>query len=151
MAEDDECIYLTKSDRKAKQKFTSYNFTDRNKKTYKMPSTSEDHFVDTEEVHVNARERDRESLNSMREELERARRDLEVMRTGNAEQQYQQRNAFHQALDNEQVRDRVNTEKIATIISNVQNFNLDIKMPKFRDEFTSNLMKFVEGLENFLK
>lgn len=67
----------------------------------------------------------------------------------NAEQQHQQRDVPHQALNNEGSRNHVNAEEIATVINNVQNCNLDIKMPTFRDELTSNPMEFVEGLEKF--
>lgn len=147
MADGVKHIYLTKSGRKSKQKFTSYNFRDKNQKIYKMPIVPEDRLIDTEGINV--RERDQEGLNRLREELAQTRRDLEAIRAAIAEQQNQQRNVLRQASENGQ--NRVNADEIETIISSVQNFNVDIKIPKFKDESTLNPMEFVEGLEKFFK
>lgn len=41
---------------------------------------------------------------------------------------------------------------MAILISNVQNFNLlEIKMPTFKDEFTSNPVEFLEELEKVFR
>lgn len=74
MAEDETHIYLTRSGRKAKQKYISYTFSGKNKQTYKMPIIPEDRPINTNKSNENdAREQDREGLNRLREESERTR------------------------------------------------------------------------------
>lgn len=128
MADGVKHIYLTKSGRKSKQKFISYNFRDKNQTTDRMPIIPEDRFNVTEEMNI--REHDQEGLNRLREELAQTRRDLEAMRATITEQ-HQQRNILRQAPENGQ--NRVNTGEIEAIISSVQNCNLDIKIPKFKE------------------
>lgn len=149
MDDNSENIYITKFGRKSKQKVNSYNLTE-NRKKKKMPIIPEDRGINTQEASVRGREEDRESLNRLREELEQMRRDLEALRTVNIQQQQEHQNVRHQNGHDER-ETQVNIEEIATIISNVQNFNLDIKVPKFKDELNSNPMEFLEELEKYFK
>jgi len=116
-----------------------------------MPIIPEGREIDTQGASVRVREEERENLNKLREELEQMRRDLEAMRMVNIQQQ-QHQNVLHQNVhDNGREQNHVNIEEVATMISNVQNFNLDIKMPKMKDELTSNPMEFLEELEKYFK
>lgn len=45
----------------------------------------------------------------------------------------------------------VNIGEVATMISDVQNVNFDMKMPKMKDELTSNPMEFLEELKKYFK
>lgn len=96
-------------------------------------------------------ERDRESLERDRQELERLRREIEAQRATLQQQQQRLRAEIPQHGNIQDQQRAVNTEEITTIISNVQNFQIDIKMPKFKDDYERNPIEFLEEMKRFFK
>nr|AKD28119.1 hypothetical protein [Glypta fumiferanae] len=142
---DEENVYVTKSGRTTKQKFKNYNFTgkkDQNQST-NMPVLPDDRVTEREAARAREIQEERENLNRMRQQLEDERRAFENQRA--------ERQQTVQNIETNQGRPGVSAEEISTIISNVQNFNIDIRMPKFTNESELNPMRFLEGVERFCR
>lgn len=153
MANEDR-VYVTKSGRVTKRKFDNYTFTvKRKKKNETMPVLPDERPINNEAARRRELEVEQAALNRQREELEQLRRDLEAQRA--IIQQHQQQDPLP-AVNNEpvlngQAQRVANNEDIATIISNVSNFRIDINMPTFKDESEKNPVEFLEEMDKFFK
>lgn len=142
--DEQKSMYVTRVGRNSKQKFTDYKFAGTKIKTEKMP------ILHDNEVKANRRrerEAEMENLNRQRHELEELRRTLEAERTA-LQQQQVPNNGQAAPVPRQQA---ATAEELTTIMSNVQNFHIDIKLPKFRDEMEMNPVGFLEEMKRFFK
>lgn len=139
-----------------------------------MPRLHDERPVGGEEARRQQMQAEQGELTRQREELELLRQQLEAQRVALERQQQQlfQReqlqaqqlppvvvnNPIVQQPENvnaqiDQNREQINRGgiDIATIVSTVQNFHIDVKMPKFSNEMDKNPVEFLEELKKFFK
>lgn len=138
MATEDK-IYVIQSGRKSKQTFPNYRFDPkaRHARQNKMLLLPDDR--DSERVRRMEFEAERADLDRQRRELEQLRNELKT------------REDAQQQKGTNQGQRSTSAEEITAIISNVQNFQIDLKIPKFRDQLDRNPLEFLEEVERFFK
>lgn len=140
---DDDHVYVTRSGRKSKSIVPNYRSVNLSRKprVRKMPMVPKDS-RDQNEGSLQARmEEERAELDRQRREIERLRRELDERQRAQQQQQIPQSQGQRTASN----------EELSAIISNVQNFHIDIKAPKFKDEIEKNPVEFLEEMEKFFK
>lgn len=144
MAENND-IYVTKSGRQTKIIFQNYRGTTKNtlhRKKDKMP-------VMPDERDKSMERSGRAELEAERAELDRQRRELENLRSELIRREAEQQQAQQRPVD--RVQNGINAGDLTTIVDQVQNIHIDIKLPKFNGEAEKNPLEFLEEMEKFFK
>lgn len=146
MADEERQRYITRSGRISKQKFTSFNFTER-KNTRKMPTFREDPINENAtqssslESEWERLRKERENLEKLREEIQREKE--EILQT----QGRVNRDDAHIIQQNS----GNSAEGIVKALSNIQNLHIEIILPKFQNETLKNPVEFLDELEKYFR
>ena len=91
-------------------------------------------------------EQEQENLDRQRRELERLREEFEAQQI-----ELRQQTRANVPLVNDQQPRVNNADEITAIVSNIQKFHIEAKMPEFSDEMEKNPVEFLEEMEGFFK
>ena len=147
-------VYVTKSGRQSNQKHINYNFSSRDRviRSAKMPllTREEERVIEPGTSQCNERsqlERERKELEELRNVIQNEMLQLESLR--------QQRNQQQplENIENSERRERNEqnnvSQQICSAIGNLNLNNIEMKVPKFKDECVCNPREFLLNLEKF--